>query len=129
MPSFPRHVFVCINERPADNPKGCCKSKGGVDVRDTLKAELASRGIHKVVRANNAGCLDQCENGVTMVVYPEQVWYGHVTPADIPEIVEKHIVGGEFVERLMLPDQPHLGGARSAPPLVIPPRADKKPKE
>ena len=44
---------------------------------------------------------------------PEQVWYGNVTVADIPELVEKHLLGGEAVERLMLPDQPHLGDQRS----------------
>ena len=110
MPSLQRHVFVCINERAADNPKGSCKLKGGVDVRDRLKAELSARGLSKVIRANNAGCLDQCERGVTVVVYPEQVWYGHVTADDIPEIVEKHLVGGQVVTRLLLPDQPHLGG-------------------
>jgi (2Fe-2S) ferredoxin len=108
MPSFQRHVFVCVNERPADDPKGCCKAKGGVEVRDKLKAELKARGISKLVRANNAGCLDQCAQGVTVVVYPEQVWYGHVTVDDVTEIVEKHLVGGEPVERLMIPNQPHL---------------------
>jgi (2Fe-2S) ferredoxin len=108
MPSFQRHVFVCVNERPADDPKGCCKAKGGVEVRDKLKAELKARGISKLVRANNAGCLDQCAQGVTVVVYPEQVWYGHVTVDDVTEIVDKHLVGGEPVERLMLPNQPHL---------------------
>ena len=106
MPSFQRHVFVCVNERPADDPKGCCKAKGGVEVRDRLKSELKARGISKLVRANNAGCLDQCAQGVTVVVYPEQVWYGHVTVDDVPEIVEKHLVGGEAVERLMIPNQP-----------------------
>jgi (2Fe-2S) ferredoxin len=108
MPSFQRHVFVCVNERPADDPKGCCKAKGGVEVRDKLKAELKARGISKLVRANNAGCLDQCAQGVTVVVYPEQVWYGHVTVDDVTEIVDKHLVGGEPVERLMIPNQPHL---------------------
>jgi (2Fe-2S) ferredoxin len=108
MPSFQRHVFVCVNERPADDPKGCCKAKGGVEVRDRLKAELKARGISKLVRANNAGCLDQCAQGVTVVVYPEQVWYGHVTVDDVPEIVDKHLVGGEAVERLMIANQPHL---------------------
>jgi len=117
MPSFQRHVFVCINERAADNPKGCCKAKGGVDVRDRLKMELKARGISKVIRANNAGCLDQCEHGVSVVVYPEQVWYGGVTVDDIPEIVDKHLVGGEVVERLLMPDQPHLGEHRTFPPL------------
>lgn len=108
MPSFKRHVFVCINERAADHPRGCCKAKGGVEVRDALKSELTKRGLSKVIRANNAGCLDQCEHGVSVVVYPEQVWYGHVTVDDIPEIVQKHLVEGEVVERLLQPEQPHL---------------------
>lgn len=110
-------MFVCTNERPPDHPKGCCKAKGGVEVRDTLKKALAARGISKVVRANNAGCLDQCANGVSVVVYPEQVWYGHVTVEDIPEIVDKHLVGGEVVERLLMPNQPHLGDRRTFPKL------------
>ncbi len=117
MPFFQRHVFVCTNERAPGNPKGCCKSKGAEEVRDELKKRLAERGLKKVVRANAAGCLDQCEHGVTVVVYPEQVWYGNVTVADVPELIERHIVGGEYVERLMIPEQPHLGGAASSPPL------------
>ena len=119
MPTFERHVFVCTNERAPDHPKGCCKARGGVEVRDRLKAELTSRGLSKRIRANNAGCLDQCEYGVTVVVYPEQVWYGHVTVEDIPEIVEKHLIGGQVVERLLLPDQPHLGGRRTFPVLEV----------
>lgn len=119
MPSYQRHVFVCINERAADNPKGCCKAKGGVDVRDALKVALKKRGLAQAVRANNAGCLDQCDYGVTVVVYPEQVWYGHVTPEDIPEIVEKHLIGGEVVTRLLIPDQPHLGERRTFPVLEV----------
>jgi len=109
VPSFARHVFVCINERAAGHPRGCCKAKGGIDVRDRLKSELTARGLSKTIRANQAGCLDQCEHGVTVVVYPEQVWYGNVTEADIPEIVEEHLIHGRVVERLLLPEQPHLG--------------------
>lgn len=122
MPSFQRHVFVCVNERAPGNPKGCCKAKGAEEVRDELKKRLYEIGLKGVVRANNSGCLDQCESGVTVVVYPEQVWYGHVTVADVPELIDRHILRGEFVERLMLPDQPHLGGSLSAPPLVPPPK-------
>lgn len=120
MPTYQRHVFVCINERAPGHPKGCCKEKGGAKVRDELKRKLTARGIKPYVRANKAGCLDQCEHGIAMVVYPEQVWYGGVTVDDLDEIVERHIVNGEYVERLMLPDQPHLGGATSSPPLDIP---------
>ena len=108
MPFFQRHVFVCTNERAPDHPRGSCKHKGSPDVRDALKAELKKRGISKVIRANTAGCLDQCEQGITVVVYPEQVWYGHVTVADVQEIVEKHLIGGEIVTRLLMADQPQL---------------------
>lgn len=118
MPSLQRHVFVCINEREPGNPKGDCKSKGGVEVRDALKAELAKRGIAKIIRANNAGCIDQCEAGVAIVVYPEQVWYGNVKVEDVVEIVEKHLIGGEPVERLMLPKQPHLGDQPLRLPVI-----------
>lgn len=104
MPKFQKHVFVCINERPADHPKGCCKARGGVEVRDALKAELTKRGLSKQIRANNSGCLDQCEHGVAVVVYPEQVWYGGVTVDDVTEIVEKHLIGGEPVTRLLMPE-------------------------
>ncbi len=119
MPSFQRHVFVCINERAADHPRGSCKLRGGVEVRDRLKSELTARGLSKLIRANNAGCLDQCEQGVTLVVYPEQVWYGHVTVDDVTEIIEKHLIGGEPVARLMLPEQPHLGDRRAFPVLEV----------
>ena len=119
MPSFQRHVFVCINERPADDPRGSCKAKGGVEVRDRLKKELKARGIAKIVRANNAGCLDQCARGVSVVVYPEQVWYGGVTVDDVPEIVESHLVNGKVVDRLLMPDQPHLDNKVHLPVLKI----------
>ncbi len=115
MPSFERHVFVCVNERPPDSPKGSCKARGGIAVRDLLKKALAARGLGHLIRANNAGCLDQCEHGVAIVVYPEQVWYGAVTTADVGEIIDRHLVGGEVVERLLLPDQPHLAGATLVP--------------
>src|SRR5512137_1142096 len=99
---FDRHVFVCENRRPDGHPRGCCAATGGAEVKEALKAALKARGLQARIRANSAGCLDACEQGPAMVVYPEGVWYGHVTPADVPEIVEKHLVGGEPVERLVL---------------------------
>ncbi len=117
VPSFDRHVFVCINERAAGHPRGCCKERGGPAVRDRLKKELTRVGLRGKVRANKAGCLDQCEQGVTMVVYPEQVWYGGVTVDDVTEIVESHLVGGKYVTRLMLDDQAHLGDATEGPAI------------
>ncbi len=101
-PHLDRHVFVCTNQREPGNPKGDCLSKGGEDVREAFKAALAKRGLKGRMRANAAGCLDQCARGVAVVVYPEQVWYGGITAADVPEIVEQHLVGGVPVERLRM---------------------------
>jgi (2Fe-2S) ferredoxin len=99
---FRHHVFVCENVRPADDPRGSCGQKGSHAIREALKAEIARRGLKGLVRANASGCLDACAHGPTVVVYPEGIWYGGVTPADVPEIVERHLVGGEPVERLRL---------------------------
>lgn len=104
MPGFEKHVFVCTNTRDAGHPRGCCGHKSGEAIRDALKAAVKDRGLKRRVRVNQAGCLDQCEHGVTIVVYPEGVWYGFVTAADVAEIVESHLVKGRPVERLRLPD-------------------------
>jgi len=65
---------------------------------------LKEAGLKHKVRANDSGCLDQCEHGPVVVVYPEAVWYGNVHPRDVTQIVQEHIVGGSPVERLRLPD-------------------------
>ncbi|MES1171832.1 MAG: (2Fe-2S) ferredoxin domain-containing protein [Bacteroidota bacterium] len=101
-PHLEKHVFVCTNRREAGDPKGCCADKGGDEVRDAFKRILHERGMKGRIRANAAGCLDQCARGVAVVVYPEQVWYGGVTAADVPEIIERHLEGGVPVERLRL---------------------------
>jgi (2Fe-2S) ferredoxin len=99
---FEKHVFVCTNRREPDNPKGCCAAKGSEAVRDLLKARVHDLGLRGRIRVNAAGCLDQCARGVTVVVYPEAVWYGGVTVDDVEEIVQSHLVGGKPVERLLL---------------------------
>ncbi|HET9554236.1 MAG TPA: (2Fe-2S) ferredoxin domain-containing protein [Anaeromyxobacteraceae bacterium] len=96
------HVFVCENRRPDTDPRGSCGAKGSEAVRQAFKEELARRGLKAEIRANAAGCLDACAFGPSVVVYPEGVWYGHVRPEDVPEIVEEHLVHGRPVERLRL---------------------------
>jgi (2Fe-2S) ferredoxin len=103
MAKFQKHIFICVNEREAGDARGCCAARGGHDVAAAFKKKLHERGLKRVVRPNKALCLDQCENGVALVVYPEATWYGHVTLADVDEIIDQHIVGGKPVERLVLP--------------------------
>jgi (2Fe-2S) ferredoxin len=107
---FERHIFVCENERPADHPKGSCKHKGSAAVRARFKELVAKHGLRGTVRANMAGCLDACETGITVVIYPEAVWYGRVTLADVDEIFERHVLGGEPVARLLLGEPPRRDG-------------------
>ncbi len=101
-PPYERHVFVCINRRAEDDPKGCCALKGSEEVHSAFKAELARRGLRGRIRANSAGCLDACAFGVSVVIYPEGVWYGGVKPEDVNEIIEQHLIGGRPVERLRM---------------------------
>jgi (2Fe-2S) ferredoxin len=104
MPKFEKHIFICGNQRPSGNPKGSCDPSGEAKLQKAFKEKLGPLGLKGKVRANQSGCLDQCEHGPTVVVYPEAVWYGHVTEADVDEIVTAHIIGGQPVERLRLAD-------------------------
>ena len=100
-PPFSRHLFVCTNRRPDGSPKGCCATKGSEELRLAFKKALDEKGVQGV-RANAAGCLDACEVGPAVVIYPDNVWYQGVTPADVATIVDEHIIGGKPVERLKM---------------------------
>jgi (2Fe-2S) ferredoxin len=104
MAKFDKHIFICTNTREAGHPRGCCNPTGDGELQRLFKVKLAQKGLKAAVRANKSGCLDQCELGPTVVVYPEAVWYGHVKPEDVDEIIDAHILGNRPVERLMLAD-------------------------
>ncbi len=102
---YHRHIFCCVNERPGDDPRGCCLAKGSPALRDYMKTQVRKLKIKKT-RVNASKCLDRCELGPTMVIYPEGVWYTYRCEADVDEILQTHVIGGGRVERLMLlPDQ------------------------
>jgi len=101
-----RHVLVCLNSRPPGNPKGSCAEKGSEAVFDQLKALAKERGLGDRVIVNRTNCLKHCSQGVTVAVYPENVWYAKVTTADVPEIVDTHLAGGQPIDRLAMPDIP-----------------------
>lgn len=119
MSRYRRHVFVCINERPAGHPKGCCLEKGSAEIRSALKAELKKRGLAMVVRANNSGCLDACAFGPSMVIYPEGIWYGGVRKEDVGEIVEQTILRGKVIPRLLIKDPAYAPAGLEFDPLDL----------
>ena len=77
-------------------------------MRDYAKQRVKELGLGQgdetrgKLRVNMAGCLDRCEEGPCIVVYPEAVWYTYVDRADIDEIVEEHLRHGRIVERLRI---------------------------
>lgn len=104
MPPFTHHIFICGNTRSPGHPRGCCNADGSNALRERFKAEIKARGLGPLVRANQAGCLDQCELGPAVVIYPQGIWYGRVTLDDVPRILEETVIGGRILEDLRIPD-------------------------
>jgi (2Fe-2S) ferredoxin len=99
-PHFSHHVFFCCNQRK--NGSACCEDHGASELRAYAKDRVKQLGLsgEGKTRINQAGCLDRCELGPVLVVYPEGVWYTYVDRSDIDEIIEQHLQQGRVVERL-----------------------------
>lgn len=106
MSYFKHHVFFCCNQRAAGET--CCNSRGASEMQTYAKDRIAKLGLkgRGKVRINKAGCLDRCDEGPVLVVYPDNVWYTYLDKEDIDEIIDEHLVHGRVVDRLRLPDQP-----------------------
>lgn len=113
MERFEKHIFVCLNERAADNPKGCCMSKGSEEVFRAFRKQLADMDMKERFKVSKAGCLSSCENGTTVVVYPEGIWYQKITVDDVPQIIEEHFLQNRPVAALRLFRKPLLNGKLS----------------
>lgn len=102
MSHYKYHVFFCCNQRaPGEN---CCNTHGASDVQAYAKdriSQLKMKGEGKV-RINKAGCMDRCDLGPVMVVYPEAVWYTYIDKDDVEEIIQEHLINGRIVERLKI---------------------------
>ena len=103
MSRFKKHIFICNNQRQADDPRGCCVGRGSLDLLDYAKGRVKEMGLKGKVRINKAGCLDACQYGPTLVVYPDDVWYSPKTQGDIEEILQEHILNDRVVERIVIP--------------------------
>jgi (2Fe-2S) ferredoxin len=100
------YLFVCINRRADGHPKGSCATSGSEELYAALKEEIGKRSLNKTeIRPCSSSCLDVCHLGPTIAVEPDDFFYGRVTVADVPEIVDA-LQKGERVERLVVqPDQ------------------------
>lgn len=101
-PFFEAHLFVCCNRRADGHRRGSCAARGAEALRDYMKARAKELGITGV-RVNSAGCLDRCELGPCLVIYPEGVWYRVGSPADIDQVLQRHLIDGGRASELMLP--------------------------
>ena len=99
---YDAHLFVCCNRRPDGHKRGSCAAAGSEKLRDYMKARAQEMGLPKV-RVNLAGCLDRCELGPCLVIYPEGVWYKVNSTADVDAVLERHVRDGGRVPELMLP--------------------------
>jgi (2Fe-2S) ferredoxin len=96
---FKKHIFVCNGES--------CARNGSAAVKEAFVDELKRRGLlRKRTLQGDFMCTDCssvgfCDIGPAVLVYPDGVWYAHVKPADVPEIIDSHLIGGQPVERLV----------------------------
>ncbi len=101
------HVFVC-------NGKSC-SAVGSADVKAAFEQVLKEKGLRQgkeskgrnpvgEIVLTDCGSVGFCSIGTAVLVYPEGIWYAQVTPDDVPEIIEEHLVNGKIVERLALID-------------------------
>ena len=102
MSHYSHHVFFCCNQR--QNGERCCNDNGASEVRDYAKKKVKELGLsgEGKVRINMAGCLDRCDEGPVLVVYPNETWYTYVDKEDVDEIVTEHLQNGRVVERLKI---------------------------
>jgi (2Fe-2S) ferredoxin len=98
---YKKHIFVCTNQRP-EGARVCCGEQHGMALVAAFKKAIKKSGIGVEVRAQRAGCLETCELGPSIVVYPEGVFYGKVQLSDVDEIVESHILNDQIVKRLVI---------------------------
>jgi (2Fe-2S) ferredoxin len=98
---FQNHIFCCTNQRPDDHARGSCAAKGGERLRNYMKDKAKELGIAQT-RINGAGCLDRCEHGAVLVIYPQGIWYRAETKSDIDAILAA-LQAGTIATHLQLP--------------------------
>lgn len=98
-----KHVFICTQARPPGHPRGSCSERGCAAVGETFWGEMEKRNLFGRFAVTSSGCIGPCNIGPNLLVYPEGVMYSGVSKEDVAEIIEKHLLGNEPVERLLAP--------------------------
>ncbi len=99
---YTKHIFICTNQRPEGAAKPSCGEAHGLALVSEFKKQVKDKGLSVEIRAQKTGCLDVCDFGPALVIYPEGVFYQNVQLADVAEIVEEHLIANRRVERLLL---------------------------
>jgi len=97
---FKRHFFICQTKRPVGDKPSCGQQGSDVLFSRLVEALDKRPELGPQVEVTACGCLGNCYDGPSMVVYPEGFWYAKLRPEDLDEVIERHLVHGEPVERL-----------------------------
>ena len=100
---YDKHVFFCTNQR--EDGSACCNNHGAQQAREYMKNKVKELGIssrQNNIRINAAGCMNRCDMGPVIVIYPESTWYTYKNDSDLDEIIEQHLKHGRIVERLKI---------------------------
>ena len=107
MPKPKVQILVCVNERPPESKRPSCGPRGGLEVYRRFKDRVREMKIRDWVMLTRTGCLKHCSRGITVAIWPYNLWYQGVTLEDVEEILTSSVLGdGKEVERLRMPDQP-----------------------
>ena len=101
---YDSHIFVCTNRRPDGHKRGSCAAGGSEKIKDYMKARAKELGIARI-RVNASACLDRCELGPCVVIYPEGVWYKVDSREAADAVLMRHVVQGGRVPELLLPKE------------------------
>ena len=102
------HVLICGGTG--------CTSSGSQSIQEAFAANIEANGLTEEVKLVQTGCFGLCALGPVVIVYPDGTFYSRVTPEDVKEIVEEHLLKGRIVERLVYSDT----GAETESTEVVP---------
>ena len=98
---FEKHIFICTNDRGENSSRKSCGACGGMEIRKEFVKMINEAGLKGKVRANKSGCLDVCEQGPALVVYPSGYWYLGIEEKDLNLIFNESVVGDKPVPELV----------------------------